>query len=104
VDGKAVRACRLTVKEVGNRAVTTIEGVGATPVGAKVQQAWIEHAVAQCGYCQGGQVLLATALLSGNAHPTDAQIDEAMARNICRCGTYVRIRQAVKSVAQSQSL
>jgi isoquinoline 1-oxidoreductase subunit alpha len=99
IDGKAVRSCLLPVGSIGDRAVTTIEGIGATPAGAKVQKAWLDLEVIQCGYCQSGQIMSATALLAGNAHPDDADIDAAMAGNICRCGTYVRIREAIKNAA-----
>jgi isoquinoline 1-oxidoreductase alpha subunit len=84
---------------VGTRAVTTIEGVGATPAGAKVQKAWLDLEVIQCGYCQSGQIMSAAALLAGNPNPDDSDIDAAMAGNICRCGTYVRIRAAIKRAA-----
>jgi len=96
IDGNPVRSCLLAVGSIGNRAVTTIEGIGATPVGAKVQKAWLDVEVIQCGYCQSGQIMSATALLTGNPHPDDSGIDAAMAGNICRCGTYVRIREAIK--------
>ncbi|MDR1996049.1 2Fe-2S iron-sulfur cluster-binding protein [Azonexus sp.] len=100
VDGKAVHSCTLPVGAVGNRAITTIEAIGATPNGAKVQQAWIDGEVAQCGYCQPGQIMSATALLNRTPNPSDADIDEAMNGHICRCGTYVRIRQAIKNAAK----
>jgi isoquinoline 1-oxidoreductase alpha subunit len=96
LDGKPVRSCLLPVGTVGNRPVTTIEGVGATPVGAQVQKAWLDLEVVQCGYCQSGQIMAATALLSTTPQPDDADINAAMAGNICRCGTYVRIRDAIK--------
>src|SRR3984957_6757704 len=99
IDGNPVRSCLLPVAAVGNRAVTTIEGIGATPAGAKVQQAWLDLEVHQWGYCQSGQIMSASALLAGNPHPDDADIDAAMAGNICRCGTYVRIRDAIKRAA-----
>jgi isoquinoline 1-oxidoreductase subunit alpha len=99
VDGEAARSCLLPVGAVGSRAVTTIEGVGATPAGAKVQQAWLDLEVVQCGYCQSGQIMSATALLAATPHPDDSDIDAAMAGNICRCGTYVRIREAIKQAA-----
>src|SRR3954453_13658833 len=92
LDGVAVRSCQLPVGRVGNRAITTIEGVGNTPAGAKIQKAWIDLEVIQCGYCQPGQIMSAAALLTGNPAPDDADIDAAMAGNLCRCGTYVRIR------------
>ena len=99
VDGKPVRSCQLTVDNVGNRAVTTIEAIGNTPIGAKIQAAWIDIEVPQCGYCQAGQIMSATALLNRTPNPDDADIDAAMAGNICRCGTYIRIRQAIKNAA-----
>jgi isoquinoline 1-oxidoreductase subunit alpha len=99
IDGKPMRSCLLPVGNVGTRAVTTIEAVGATPSGARVQKAWLELEVIQCGYCQSGQIMSASALLAGNPHPDDSDIDAAMAGNICRCGTYVRIRDAIKHAA-----
>jgi isoquinoline 1-oxidoreductase subunit alpha len=99
VDGKPVRSCLLPVGSIGNHAVTTIEGVGTTEAGAKVQKAWLDLEVIQCGYCQSGQIMSAAALLAGNASPDDSDIDAAMAGNICRCGTYVRIRAAIKRAA-----
>ena len=102
IDGKPVRSCLLPASAVGNRAVTTIEGVGATPIGAEVQQAWLDVEVVQCGYCQPGQIMSAAALLATTPHPDDADIDAAMASNICRCGTYVRIREAIKRAAAAR--
>jgi isoquinoline 1-oxidoreductase subunit alpha len=99
VDGAPVRSCSLPVDSVGASKVVTIEGIGANPVGKKVQDAWSELDVAQCGYCQAGQIMSATALLAANAKPTDADIDEAMSGNICRCATYVRIRAAIKKAS-----
>jgi isoquinoline 1-oxidoreductase subunit alpha len=99
IDGSAVRSCLLPVGAVRERAVTTIEGIGATEAGAKVQKAWLDLEVIQCGYCQSGQIMSAAALLAGNPHPDDTDINAAMAGNICRCGTYVRIREAIKSAA-----
>jgi isoquinoline 1-oxidoreductase alpha subunit len=99
VDGIAVRSCITPIDSVGDSAITTIEAVGATPAGAKIQQAWLEHQVPQCGYCQSGQIMSATALLAENPNPNDTAIDEAMSGNICRCGTYVRIREAIKQAA-----
>jgi isoquinoline 1-oxidoreductase subunit alpha len=96
IDGKPVRSCLLPVGAVRDRAVTTIEGVGASPAGAKVQKAW------QCGYCQSGQIMAAAALLSSTPNPDDSDIDAAMAGNICRCGTYVRIRAAIKQAASGR--
>jgi isoquinoline 1-oxidoreductase alpha subunit len=101
VDGEAVRSCRLPVGSVGDRMVTTIEAIGATPVGANLQKAWLELEVVQCGYCQSGQIMSAAALLAATPHPGDDDIDAAMAGNICRCGTYVRIRAAIKRAAES---
>lgn len=96
LDGSAIRSCITTIDSVGGSKITTIEAIGATPAGAKIQKAWLDHEVAQCGYCQSGQIMSASALLAGNAHPSDADIDDAMSGNICRCGTYVRIREAIK--------
>ena len=96
----AVRSCQLAVSEVGNQSITTIEGLsedGTHPV----QKAWLEHDVAQCGYCQPGQIMTAVALLKQNADPSDLEIDEAMYGNLCRCGTYTRIKAAIKSAATS---
>ncbi len=103
LDGKAVRSCLLPVGAIGNRAITTIEGVGSTPAGAKVQKAWLDLEVIQCGYCQSGQIMSAAALLEATPRPDDADIDAAMAGNICRCGTYVRIRAAIKRAAGGQA-
>jgi isoquinoline 1-oxidoreductase alpha subunit len=101
IDGVATRSCITSVDSIGNSDVTTIEAIGETPAGEKIQKAWIDREVPQCGYCQSGQIMSATALLASNPHPTDADIDDAMAGNICRCGTYVRIREAIKQAAQS---
>jgi isoquinoline 1-oxidoreductase alpha subunit len=101
VDGNAVRSCLLPIGSIGDRAITTIEGVSAVPAGKKVQQAWLDLEVVQCGYCQSGQIMSAAALLTVTPNPDDADIDAAMAGNICRCGTYVRIRAAIKHAAQS---
>ncbi|HVM78485.1 MAG TPA: (2Fe-2S)-binding protein [Stellaceae bacterium] len=101
IDGVATRSCITTIESIGNSQITTIEAVGATPSGAKIQKAWLEHEVVQCGYCQSGQIMSASALLESNPHPTDADIDDAMSGNICRCGTYQRIREAIKLAAQS---
>ena len=97
VAGEAVRSCLLPVSAIASREVITIEAVGGTPNGQKVQQAWIDKQVPQCGYCQSGQIMAATALLNRTPKPTDADIDDAMSGNICRCGTYVRIRDAIHS-------
>jgi isoquinoline 1-oxidoreductase alpha subunit len=99
LDGKPVRSCLLPVGTIGSREITTIEVIGATPNGAKVQKAWLDLEVIQCGYCQSGQIMSATALLDAIPNPDDADIDAAMAGNICRCGTYVRIREAIKHAA-----
>ncbi len=98
--GTAVRSCVLPVGAIGSKPVTTIEGIGATPNGMKIQKAWLDLEVVQCGYCQSGQIVSATALLDAIPHPGDAAIDAAMSGNICRCGTYVRIRQAIKRAAE----
>lgn len=100
VDGAPVRSCQLPVGEIGNRPVTTIEAIGATPAGARIQKAWFDLDVIQCGYCQSGQIMSAAALLASNPAPDDAAIDAAMAGNICRCGTYVRIREGIKEAAR----
>lgn len=97
VDGMAVRACQTTMDMIDGQKIMTIEGVGETEIGAKVQAAWLEKEVVQCGYCQSGQIMSATSLLTVNPKPTDAEIDDAMAGNICRCATYVRIREAIHS-------
>jgi isoquinoline 1-oxidoreductase alpha subunit len=99
IDGNPVRSCLLPVGSIGGKAVTTIEGVGATDAGAKVQKAWLDLEVIQCGYCQSGQIMSAAALLANTPQPDDSDIDAAMAGNICRCGTYVRIREAIKRAA-----
>ncbi|HXP96738.1 MAG TPA: (2Fe-2S)-binding protein [Telmatospirillum sp.] len=101
IDGVPVRSCLLPVGSIGERAVTTIEGISTTPTGAKVQKAWLDLEVIQCGYCQSGQIMSAVALLNAIPHPDDSDIDAAMAGNICRCGTYVRIRDAIKRAAKS---
>ncbi len=99
MDGAPVRSCSLPVDGVGEAKIVTIEGVGASVVGKKVQDAWSELDVAQCGYCQAGQIMSATALLASNPKPTDADIDDAMSGNICRCATYLRIRAAIKKAS-----
>ena len=101
IDGVATRSCITPIDSIGTSKVTTIEAIGATEIGARVQQAWLAHDVPQCGYCQSGQIMSATALLAENPHPTDADIDGAMSGNVCRCGTYLRIREAIKQAAQS---
>jgi isoquinoline 1-oxidoreductase alpha subunit len=102
IDGVATRSCITSVDSVGASEITTIEAIGATAAGAKIQQAWLDREVVQCGYCQSGQIMSATALLANNPHPSDRDIDDAMSGNICRCGTYVRIRAAIKQAAQGQ--
>ena len=101
LDGQAVRSCVLAAGGVGNASIVTIEGVGSSPVGGKVQKAWLDREVVQCGYCQSGQIMSATALLQQTPKPTDPEIDAAMAGNICRCGTYVRIRAAIHQAADT---
>jgi isoquinoline 1-oxidoreductase alpha subunit len=101
LDGEPIRSCVTTVDTIGGSEVTTIEAIGKTPAGAKIQQAWLDHQVPQCGYCQSGQIMSAAALLAGNAHPTDSDINDAMSGNVCRCGTYARIREAIKQAAAS---
>ena len=101
IDGTAVRSCITSIDSVGDSNVTTIEAIGATPAGAKIQQAWLEHEVPQCGYCQSGQIMSATALLAAKPNPTDSDIDGAMSGNICRCGTYERIRAGIKRAAHA---
>jgi isoquinoline 1-oxidoreductase alpha subunit len=102
IDGVATRSCITPVDSIGNAQVTTIEAVGKTDAGAKIQKAWLDLEVVQCGYCQSGQIMSAAALLVSNPRPTDADIDDAMSGNICRCGTYIRIREAIKLAAQSK--
>jgi isoquinoline 1-oxidoreductase alpha subunit len=101
MDGAPVRSCITPVDSVGSSEITTIEAIGGTAAGAKIQKAWLDDEVPQCGYCQSGQIMSAAALLARNPHPTDADIDDAMSGNICRCGTYSRIREAIKLAAQS---
>ena len=99
IDGKQARSCLTPVSAAVGKRITTIEAVGATPAGRKIQAAWLALDVVQCGYCQSGQVMSASALLAANPKPSDADIDSAMAGNICRCGTYTRIRAAIKKAA-----
>ena len=99
IDGVAVRSCGVSVVDVAGQ-VTTIEGIGTPEAPHLVQEEWIRHQVAQCGYCQSGQIVTAVSLLTQNSSPSDVEIDEALTDNLCRCGTYVRIRQAVKSAAE----
>jgi isoquinoline 1-oxidoreductase subunit alpha len=103
LDGQAVRSCVLPVSAVGAKAIVTIEGVGATPSGKKVQDAWLGVDVVQCGYCQSGQIMSAAALLSHSPAPSDTEINAAMSGNICRCGPYVRIRAAIKQAATGKA-
>jgi isoquinoline 1-oxidoreductase alpha subunit len=100
VGGVAVRSCVVPVSHIGERPIVTIEAMAQDPVGHVVQEAWVEHDVVQCGYCQSGQIMTAVALLKHTQHPSDTNIEESMGGNICRCGTYVRIREAIKSAAQ----
>jgi isoquinoline 1-oxidoreductase subunit alpha len=102
VDGAPARSCITTVDSIGDSAITTIEAVGNTRLGRKVQQAWLDLDVVQCGYCQSGQIMSAIALLTETPHPTDPQISDAMSGNVCRCGTYNRIREAIKRAAAGQ--
>jgi isoquinoline 1-oxidoreductase alpha subunit len=101
LDGQPVRSCQIPVSAVSGLKITTVEGLAQGEQLSTLQQAWIDHDVAQCGYCQSGQLMSATALLAATPDPTDAQIDSAMAGNICRCGTYGRIKKAIKAAAQS---
>ena len=104
VDGQAVRSCVLPVAALVGRAVTTIEAIGKIPSGKRIQDAWLDIEVVQCGYCQSGQIMSAAALLTHIPDPSDADIDAAMSGNICRCGTYVRIRQAIKQAATGKTV
>ena len=103
LDGNPVRSCVMPIESVGEAPITTIEAIGESPVGRSVQSAWLDLEVVQCGYCQPGQIMSATALLSANADPNDEDINNAMSGNICRCGTYLRIREAIKVAAKSLS-
>jgi isoquinoline 1-oxidoreductase alpha subunit len=100
LDGKPVRSCITPVTAAAGKRVTTIEAIGTTASGKKIQQAWVDLEVPQCGYCQSGQIMSATALLASHPNPSDSDIDAAMSGNICRCGTYTRIREAIKQAAQ----
>jgi len=100
LDGQPTRSCLTTIDSVGASAITTIEAIGRTPAGTAIQRAWIALEVPQCGYCQSGQIMSAAGLLASNANPNDGDIDSAMSGNICRCGTYPRIRAAIKQAAQ----
>ena len=101
LDGRPIRSCITPVASVVGKSVTTIEAIGETPSGKKIQEAWLGIEVVQCGYCQSGQIMSAAALIENNPNPTDAEIDAAMSGNICRCGTYPRIRAAIKNASQS---
>src|SRR6266851_3568315 len=100
LDGKPVRSCMTPIAAAAGKRIITIEAVGATAAGKKIQQAWIDLEVPQCGYCQSGQIMSATALLAANPKPTDSDIDAAVSGNVCRCGTYVRIREGIKHAAK----
>ncbi len=104
LDGQAIRSCVTPAGAAAGKSITTIEAVGQTVAGKKIQEAWIALDVPQCGYCQSGQIMSASALLAGKASPTDADIDAAMSGNICRCGTYGRIRAAIKQAAQGPAV
>jgi len=101
IDGAPTRSCITSISSIGDKAVTTIEAIGKTRHGRAIQQAWLEIDVPQCGYCQSGQIMSASALLASKPQPTDADIDAAMSGNICRCGTYIRVREAIKRAAQA---
>ncbi|MGH8502427.1 MAG: (2Fe-2S)-binding protein [Gammaproteobacteria bacterium] len=101
VDGQATRSCVTPLSALRGKRLTTIEAIGDTPAGKKIQQAWIDEEVVQCGYCQPGQIMSASALLASNPRPSDADIDAAMSGNICRCGTYPRVRKAIRAAAYS---
>ncbi|HEX3085741.1 MAG TPA: (2Fe-2S)-binding protein [Pyrinomonadaceae bacterium] len=100
LNGVSTRSCIVPVSLIGNQKIITIEGIGADPVGRAVQNAWVEKDVVQCGYCQSGQIMSAVALLKGVSKPTDANIEESMGGNLCRCATYVRIREAIKRAGE----
>jgi len=102
IDGVSTRTCILPIAAVANRKVTTIEGLGNPQMLSTLQQAWVENSVPQCGYCQSGQLISASALLNSNPNPSDQQIDDAMSGNICRCGTYPNIKKAIKAAAAQQ--
>jgi isoquinoline 1-oxidoreductase alpha subunit len=103
IDGQATRSCITTIDSLGNSKVTTIEAIGETPAGKAIQKAWLDKEVIQCGYCQSGQIMSASALLASNPHPSDSDINDAMSGNICRCGTYNRIRAAIKQAAEANA-
>jgi len=96
IGGAATRSCITAIDSIGTSQITTIEAIGGTQTGARIQKAWLDREVVQCGYCQSGQIMSASALLASNPHPSDADIDDAMSGNICRCGTYMRFREAVE--------
>lgn len=104
LNGVATRSCVMPIESVGDAAVTTIEAIDATPSGRKIQRAWLDLEVVQCGYCQSGQIMAAVALLTDTPDPSDSDIDAAMSGNICRCGTYDRIREAIKRAAKSSAV
>jgi isoquinoline 1-oxidoreductase alpha subunit len=104
VEGQAIRSCVTPASALVGKKITTIEAIGQTPSGAAIQKAWLDLEVPQCGYCQSGQIMSASALLAQTPHPTDADIDAAMSGNICRCGTYVRIRAAIKEAGHSNTV
>jgi isoquinoline 1-oxidoreductase alpha subunit len=104
LDGQPTRSCVTPVSAVAGKRVTTIEAIGETPAGKKIQDAWMALDVPQCGYCQSGQIMSASALLAGRPNPTDGDIDDAMSGNICRCGTYLRIRAAIKQAASASAV
>src|SRR5256885_13231648 len=101
LDGQPTRSCVTPVSAAVGKRITTIEAIGATPAGRRVQQAWLDLEVVQCGYCQSGQIMSAAALVAKNSNPSDADIDAAMSGNVCRCGTYQRIRAAIQQAAQT---
>lgn len=103
INGEPTRSCITAIGDIAGASITTIEAIGETPVGKAVQTAWLDGEVPQCGYCQSGQIMSATALLAGNSNPTDDDINSAMSGNICRCGTYLRIREAIKHAAKTAS-
>src|ERR1700757_104552 len=103
LDGQPIRSCVMAARDAAGHKITTIESIGATEAGAKIQKAWLELEVVQCGYCQSGQIMSAAALLAATPRPDDSDINAAMAGNICRCGTYVRIREAIKRAAGSEA-
>jgi len=103
IDGEATRSCITTIDSLGNSKVTTIEAIGETPAGKAIQKAWLDKEVVQCGYCQSGQIMSASALLASHPHPSDSDINDAMSGNICRCGTYSRIRAAIKQAAEANA-